>query len=43
MLEYYPTLVEAVIEFQLESRRMVAERSGLEYIPEPDHEKVEVL
>ena len=43
MYTYYPALVEAAIEFQLYSKRLVAEEEGQKsYRIKPDDEKVEL-
>jgi hypothetical protein len=38
MLEYYPTLVEAAIEFKLYSKKLIAENNGDEFNPAPEDE-----
>ena len=43
MIEYYPTLVEAVIEFKKESRQMIATYNKQDYVVLPEHERVEPL
>ena len=41
-MEYYPTLVEAVIEFRTYSRKLIAEYKGESYEPLPEHETTSV-
>lgn len=40
MLDYYPSLVEAAIEFKLYSRKIIAENKGTAYIPAPEDEAI---
>ena len=43
MIDYYPTLVEAVIEFKQESRKLIAGKRNNDYHVEPDHQTIELL
>ena len=42
MMEYYPSLVEACIEFKIESRRVIALSREEDYTIEKDHEKCDI-
>ena len=42
MLEYYPSLVEACIEFKVYSRKVIAQSREEEYYSERDHEKCDI-
>ena len=38
MYSYYPTLVEAVIEFKTYHRKIIAKNNGKHYYIQPEHE-----
>ena len=38
MIEYYPSLIEAAIEFKVESRKIVAKSRHERYVQKKDHE-----
>tara|TARA_B110000285_G_scaffold227015_2_gene287616 strand:- start:90 stop:224 length:135 start_codon:yes stop_codon:yes gene_type:complete len=40
MIDYYPSLVEAAIEFKMHSRIIIAKYKKIEHVPNPDDEKV---
>jgi hypothetical protein len=40
MLDYYPSLVEAAIEFKLYSRKIIAENKGQTYVPSSEDETI---
>lgn len=40
MMEYYPTLIEAAVEFRIHSRILLAQREGKSYEIQPEHETV---
>ena len=37
MLTYYPTLIEAAIEFKVQSRMILADYKKEEYVHDPSH------
>jgi HPt (histidine-containing phosphotransfer) domain-containing protein len=39
MMEYYPSLVEAAIEFRIYHRKLIAKSNGERYTVIPDHER----
>ena len=41
MIEYYPSLVEAAIEFKLYSRKIIHKFKGEVYKPLPEHETID--
>lgn len=40
MLDYYPSLVEAAIEFKLYSKKIIAENKGQTFVPTPEDESI---
>ena len=40
MLDYYPSLVEAAIEFKLYSRKIIAENKATTYLPTAEDESI---
>jgi len=41
MLDYYPSLVEAAIEFKLYSKKIIAENKGQTFVPSPEDESIQ--
>lgn len=40
-IEYYPTLVEAAMEFKVYSRKIMAKHQGVEYVWSPDQDQTD--
>ena len=40
MLDYYPSLVEAAIEFKLYSRKIIAENKGTNFVSSSEDETI---